>query len=271
MIVSNATRLALSFTSLLMVSLVTACQAIPATPDFTQLGLAAQGTLQIVGTQLALKETLTATAQRPTTTHTPTITPTPTQTPTATPTPTDTSTALPNGMAKAAGPLRAGPGRVFPIIRQLVGGEVLTILGKTVSGDWFSVIAEDGTPGWLPASIFDFAGDLTAIPVLTDLPPTPTFPPPTLTPLPTATPTPSPYTCDFYIQHSPAVGEILLIGTNWPPDTEITIAVNGFIWPFLTQRTDANGAFQISTPDRPGTTRQFTASASICSRTVQFP
>ena len=272
MIHLNSTRFFLTCNSFLMVSLITACAPVPSPPDPTQLALVAHSTLQVVGTQLAVKETLTATALWPTNTHTPTRTSTPTETLTPTPTPTETPTPLPNGIVKEAGPLRAGPGKVFPVVKQLLGGEVLTPLGQTAAGGWFSVIVEDGMLGWLPASNFDFVGDLSAIPVLTDLPPTPTLPPPTFTPLPTPTSTPFPYACEVYITNAVAPGQIVFIGTNWPPNTLVSIAeVGNFEYTIATAQSDASGAFQTVTSDRPGSTRKFRVFIEGCSRQLQFP
>jgi len=257
----------------LIFSTVTACTPTLSTPDPAQLALAVSGTLQVVGTQLAGRETLTATALDPTHTNTPTITPTPTNTatPTLTPTSTSTLTPLPSGFVKGPGPLRYGPGKVYPAVVNLVGGEEAGIVGQTRVGDWLNIQLEDGTVGWLPASNVEQDDPTLALPVISDLPPTPTLPPPTPTPLPTASNTPSPYTCDFYITFSGAPGDILLIGTNWPPSTDFTVTIGTQIYYNLSGQTDANGSFTVSTPHTSGITRQFTVSTAICFRTVQFP
>ncbi len=250
---------------------LTACATLPVTPNPAQLALAASGTLQVVGTRLAARETLTATALRPTNTDTPTITPTPTESPTPTLTPTATPTPLPSGFVNGPGPLRFGPGQVYPAVINLVGGEEAGVLGQTQTGDWLKIRLEDGTEGWLPTSSVERDDPALALTIITDLPATPTLPPPTSTPLPTATNTPSPYTCDFYITFSGAPGDILLIGTNWPPSTDFTVTIGAQIYFNLSGQTDANGSFTVSTPHTPGITRQFTVSTAICFRTVQFP
>jgi uncharacterized protein YgiM (DUF1202 family) len=169
------------------------------------------------------------------------------------------------------GPLRFGPGKVYPVVINLAGGEEAGVLGQTQTGDWLKIRLEDGTEGWLPTSSVERDDPTLAMTIITDLPPTPTLPPPTSTPLPTATNTPSPYTCDFYITFSGAPGDILLIGTNWPPSTDFTVTIGTQIYYNLSGQTDANGSFTVSTPHTSGITRQFTVSTAICFRTVQFP
>jgi hypothetical protein len=212
--------------------LVTGCTP-AATLDMAQVAAAANGTLHVVGTQVAIGETETATQLWPT----PTIAPSPTNTATFTPTPTDTAsptataTPLPNGTVVGAIRLRAGPGLEYPGGAQLAGGETATPLGRTAETGWLLIALTDGTQGWLPADKFQLAADSPDLPIITDIPPTPTLPPPptaTPTPVPTETFTPSPWLCNFSVYASPAFkGQLILEGSSWPPGRPVTLIVDG--------------------------------------------
>ena len=170
--------------------LLAACASVPPTLDAAQLAAAGAGTLQVVGTLAAERQTETATALWPTHTATPTQTPTATNTPTVTPTDTPTSTPMPSGTVMADGPLRAGPGAVYPLVVALTTGAKARPVGLTTDGEWVLVVMEQGEEGWLLAENFSFDSDPSALPIITDIPATPTRPPPT--PTPRATPTPLP-------------------------------------------------------------------------------
>jgi hypothetical protein len=192
------------------------------------LAAAGAGTLAVIGTQAARRETLTATALWPADTATPTVTPTTTMTASPTDTATPTATPLPSGNVVAADWLRAGPGAVYPVVIALTGGESARPLGKTEGGDWLLIVLEAGEQGWVPAENFvaEVAG--APLPIIVDLPPTPTQPAVTLTPAPTLPPATathvlSPYTCDLSISREGAY--IILIGYNWPPGAPIAVQV----------------------------------------------
>lgn len=212
--------------AVMLLPLLAACTAGPATLDAARLAEAGAGTLEVIGAQAAAQETLTATAQWPTHTPTPTVTatPTPTLSPTATDTP--TPTPVPSGMVAAADKLRAGPGTVYPTVVSLAGGEVARPLGQTTAGDWLLIALKTGEEGWLPAESFSLDDSTIELLVITDIPPTPTLPPATPTPSmppPTATGTASPYTCDLSITREG--DHIILIGLGWPPKAPTTMQI----------------------------------------------
>jgi uncharacterized protein YraI len=214
-------------------TLLAACASGPAAASATASSAAGEGTLAVIGTQAAERETLTATALWPTDTPTPTQTATATVTPSATPTATASPTPLPSGTVTGTTTLRAGPGRVYPVVAHLEGGETARPLGRTEAGDWLLVRLETDEEGWLPAEAFVQVEGGEA-PVITDLPPTPTLPPATLTPTvppPTATHTRSPFACDLSIQRDPNGRNVILVGQGWPPqlvvDLTVTLIVNG--------------------------------------------
>lgn len=45
--------------------------------------------------------------------------------------------------------LRAGPGANFDVIRQLVGGDVMDVIGRNAGNSWVEVVLPDGTQGWV--------------------------------------------------------------------------------------------------------------------------
>jgi hypothetical protein len=128
---------------------------------------------------------------------TPTFTATPTNT--ATPTFTVSPTPIPQvEVSVSSASLRQGPGTIYPILRYLYQGDVVAVLAKDSSeGDWYNVILDDGTRGWLAASasrLFD-ENSINIIPIAATIPPRPTntpTPTPTNTPTATATATPVP-------------------------------------------------------------------------------
>jgi serine/threonine protein kinase len=125
---------------------------------------------------------------------TPTFTPTPTATETSTAT--SSPTPIPQvQIAVSSASLRQGPGTDFPIMRYLYEGDVVAVLAKdTPAGQWYNVLLDDGSRGWL-ASIavrpvdetsMNSVGIAVTLPARPTSTPTPT---PTNTPTPTSTPT----------------------------------------------------------------------------------
>lgn len=261
---------------LLAALLISGCTSAPATLDAVQVAAAAGGTLQALGTAAAIAETQTATQLWPTATATPTITPSPTATATDTATPTATPTPLPSGTVLAADRLRGGPGLVYPTVAQLAGGESAQPLGQTADGSWLLIALAEGPTGWLPAENFALTAGNAELPIITDLPPTPTVPPspvPTATPLPTATNTPSPWTCDVSISASTFAGYVIIVGSGWPPNQDISLAYGDFP-PY--PRFIRSGGADSPTPNgfwhtMPYTSGTLTFATEGCSRTVTYP
>jgi hypothetical protein len=262
-----------------------ACSSVPPTLDVIQLAAAGAGTLQVVGTLAAERETQAATALWPTDTATPTQTPTSPHTPTATATDTSTPTPLPSGTVVADGALRAGPGAVYPMVVALTTGATARPVGLTADGEWVLVVLDQGEEGWLLTANFSFDSNPSALPIITDIPATPTRPPATFTPTvppPTATYTPSPYTCDFTVSRDPGgrPNYVLLVGSGWPHSAPINVT---FTKTFAGETTTTTGINVFGTGDAddqipggfwqlhysgPGT---FTLSTWACSRTVTGP
>ncbi len=138
----------------------------------------------------------------------PTDTPEPTLTPTdepASPTPTEAETeaedetpaatateALDVVTSIASANVRAGPGTHYPSIGGLQLGETAVVLGRNAAGDWFAIdygLASEGN-AWIAEVVVDYAGDISALPIVAAPPP----PPPTATPRPAANPAPGPVT-----------------------------------------------------------------------------
>ncbi|VAW32505.1 FIG00503421: hypothetical protein, partial [hydrothermal vent metagenome] len=124
---------------------------------------------------------------------TPTFTPSPD--PTATPTNTATPTPIPQiEIILSSGSLRLGPGISYPIIQFLFQGNVVAVLAKdSLEGEWYNIILDDGTRGWIAASVSRLLNDnsIENILIAATIPPRPTNTP-TATPTNTATPTSTP-------------------------------------------------------------------------------
>lgn len=123
-----------------------------------------------------------------------TFTPTPTATTTATET--ASPTPIPQvEVAVSSASLRQGPGTVYPILRYLYQGDVVAVLAKdTAVGDWYNVLLDDGSRGWLAAIAVRPLDEtsMTSVGIAVTLPARPTNTPtatPTNTPTPTSTPT----------------------------------------------------------------------------------
>jgi serine/threonine protein kinase len=126
-----------------------------------------------------------------------TFTPTPTETATATFTPSPTPIPQVEIFVSSAS-LRQGPGTIYPILRYLYEGEVVGVIGQdSPAGEWYNVILDDGSRGWLAAIACRWVDDSSKnnIPIAATIPVRPTNTPtstPTNTPTPTFTPTPNP-------------------------------------------------------------------------------
>ncbi|WP_420644121.1 protein kinase domain-containing protein [Candidatus Leptofilum sp.] len=126
-----------------------------------------------------------------------TFTPTPTET--ATPTFTPSPTPIPQLVIfVSSASLRQGPGTVYPILRFLYEGEVVGVIGQdSPEAEWYNVVLDDGSSGWLYALASRFIEGSTGdnVPIAGTIPPRPTntpTPTPSNTPTPTFTPTPNP-------------------------------------------------------------------------------
>jgi serine/threonine protein kinase len=126
---------------------------------------------------------------------TPTFTPSPTATPTITVSP----TPIPQvEVIVSSASLRLGPGTAYPILRYLYQGDVVAVLAKdSAAGDWYNIILDDGSRGWLAAIASSPLSEtsLNNIEIAVTVPPRPTntpTPTPTNTPTPTSTYTPIP-------------------------------------------------------------------------------
>ncbi|MCL4825855.1 MAG: SH3 domain-containing protein, partial [Caldilinea sp.] len=117
----------------------------------------------------------------------------------ATPTvaaPTSTPTAQASGVGYGVATvssrglnMRTGPGTVYPVIRALVQGTRISVLGQDASGGWLYGQLADGTLGWVARAFTNYLGS----PPIVAAPPTPVQrPTATATPLPTTQPTTQP-------------------------------------------------------------------------------
>lgn len=127
----------------------------------------------------------------------PSITPTLTTMPSSTPLPTATMVPEVQVIVSSAS-LREGPGTHYNVITFLREGDVVTVIGiNREGGNWYNVILEDETLGWLAISVAVAVDDtaVTTIPTAATIPASPT---PTNTPTstPTLTPTPVPPSSD---------------------------------------------------------------------------
>ncbi len=111
----------------------------------------------------------------------PSRTPLPTDTPTptpVTPTPTPSDTPTPSATPPITGivaslqtvNVREGPGVNFRAIKALVPGTGVQVLGQNDDGRWLNVRMEDGTEGWMSASLLRVNPPPTAVPTATPSP-----------------------------------------------------------------------------------------------------
>jgi lipoprotein-anchoring transpeptidase ErfK/SrfK len=110
---------------------------------------------------------------------TPSLTPTATATATSTNKPTATKTTAPSStpetMIKVSGytvNLRAGPDINFTVVRRLIFGELLMLLGRSSDNTWLYVKTSDGQEGWIKTTWVDLAGvNVDYHPITTPSPP----------------------------------------------------------------------------------------------------
>lgn len=61
--------------------------------------------------------------------------------------------------------LRMGPGYGYGVIRMLLEGQSVEVLGRSVNGDWIEVRLDEQTGGWVYSRYLDASIDLAALPV----------------------------------------------------------------------------------------------------------
>lgn len=111
----------------------------------------------------------------------PTYDPTSTFNPTKTNTPILIRTATPNPtilgeIAADNVNIRTGPGTNYPVLDYGIKGDVYTILGVAQDRTWYVVLLQDGSRGWVSASIIKLNSPLENL-IVSTAPPTPTLQP----------------------------------------------------------------------------------------------
>jgi uncharacterized protein YraI len=82
--------------------------------------------------------------------------------------------------------VRSGPdANIYPSVGFLYAGDAVPIIARTARGNWYLIQTEEGSKGWIAASVVDTEeiSNLEAIPTAVTIPPTPQ--------IRTATPTPT--------------------------------------------------------------------------------
>ena len=99
--------------------------------------------------------------------------------------------------------LRAGPSKMFAVLRLLPPGEGLTVLAQTESGEWYMVRAANGDEGWVMSAYLDLNIPAETIALLEGPPPPPLATVNTVawTPPPTAV-------------HVTAIGDSVMLGAS---------------------------------------------------------
>jgi hypothetical protein len=127
-----------------------------ATPALTETEAGAVVTQEATSVPEVASPTPTLTpTEAPTDTPTATATPTATRTPTPTDTFTPTPTPLPIAVVSAqqAVNVRSGPGTNFQPVGTLQPGTRVLVLGASEDGEWLNIVLEDGSNGWVSASL----------------------------------------------------------------------------------------------------------------------
>lgn len=75
--------------------------------------------------------------------------------------------------------VRSGPGTTFAVVAALAENDLVELIGKTPTGDWWQVRTSGGATGWVFAQLLEAQGDVSAVAVATNIPE-----PPTPTPIP---------------------------------------------------------------------------------------
>lgn len=161
---------------LLLMMLITACQA-AATPEmFTQPNRIPDTTTPLPTATVILTPTHTE-PPSPTVTSTHTPLPTLTETPTAAPTPTETATPTPT-LTPTYAPLRGkinvekvscryGPGAMYLYLYGLVKGANQDIIGRNDNGTWLLTKSRgDNKSCWVKADLMDINGDPLTAPII---------------------------------------------------------------------------------------------------------
>lgn len=128
-----------------------------------------------------------------------TVTPTatsvpPTATPTLEPTATATFTPVPVPRVIAESQqvnVRQGPSTAYAVVGQMAQADSAIVLGRNEAGSWWQVILEDGTEGWVVASLVGTDGPMDAVEIAQNVAPPPQ-PAPVATSAPPAAPAPAP-------------------------------------------------------------------------------
>ncbi len=85
--------------------------------------------------------------------------------------------------------LRSGPGRAYPVIGQLRGGQETPIIGRNASGDWWQIEFTGARQAWVAGTVVRVLGAIDTVAVAKNIPAPPTAAPrPTAAPQPTAPP-----------------------------------------------------------------------------------
>lgn len=141
--------------------------------------------------QIALVEPTATEAPSPTAVP-PTATPAPVATATPEPTVVNSPTPPPQPARVVADGnvnLRSGPGRAYPVIGTLRGGQETAIIARNENGDWWQVEGSNGALAWVAGTVVRVLGAIDAVSVAQNIPAPPTAAPrPTAAPQPTAPP-----------------------------------------------------------------------------------
>ncbi len=142
---------------------------------YTVIAIASDQSGEIVRSESATLDVLRpfindfyAIAEEPTVAPTPTLTPTP---PPATPEPSPTVVEAPlalTGTAAIAGNIRREPNREAEVLGRLALGEVVTLIERSIDGEWYRITTSEGLSGWVSRTLLVVDQDLAAqLPVAT--------------------------------------------------------------------------------------------------------
>ncbi|MBN2549003.1 MAG: protein kinase [Anaerolineales bacterium] len=115
----------------------------------------------------------------------PTLAPSPTALPSKTPllpsststatlevTPSPTVNSLPIAIVGAnSANIRTGPDNDYPVMKIVLKGVELQVMGRSRAGSWLLVLLEDGSQGWIILTAVIFDHDVTSLPEATAAPP----------------------------------------------------------------------------------------------------
>lgn len=168
-------------------------------------------------------------------THTPSPSPAPTETPIPTETatnkpsptitPTDTPTATPTPpsqpelqITSSSANVRNGPGTDFETLATLAEGETVAVLATNNDGSWYNVLLEDGSTGWLAASVASPLSEeaLALVPVAATIP----APPPASPTSVAAAPVPT------LQSPAPSPGMLVLTFVNQTPNRDVDVSIS---------------------------------------------